>query len=94
MQLFAVKARLFLQKILHKPPFLCNIRPKFCIELRFCKHAKFSKVNAAEKFGVDFFSPLARFFARFERNLLKDNVLLKSLKTRLFSSKSFLAQNF
>ena len=26
----------------------------FCLLLRSFKHAKFSKVNAAEKFGVDF----------------------------------------
>ena len=69
-QLFAVSEAFFLPKFLHIPVFLCNNRLKFCFEPRFCKHAKFSKVNAAEKFGVDFFSPLARFFAHFERNRL------------------------
>ena len=72
---------------------LCNIGLKFGTEPRFCKHAKFSKVNATEKFGVDFFAPSVWFFGRFGVNYLTISNLLKVLKTRVFSSKSFLAQN-
>ena len=66
----------------------------FCLESLFCKHAKFSKVNAFWKFGVDFFQPSAAFFRQNCHKHLFTSHLAKVFKIRLFSAKNFLAQNF
>ena len=66
----------------------------FCLDCRFCKHAKFSKVNAAEKFGVDFWKRKGAKFLQNQHKSLYYNHLAKPLKTRVFSAKNFLAQNF
>ncbi len=44
------------------PYFCARFLLKFCPFSRFCKHAKFSKVNAKFSKGVDFFSHRSRFF--------------------------------
>ena len=72
----------------------CKISGKFGVVFRFCKHAKFSKVNAKFFCGVDFFQPSKEFLSCFEANELKISVLTNPLKTRVFSAKSFFVQNF
>ena len=66
----------------------------FWVVFRFCKHAKFSKVNAKFFCGVDFFKPSKGYFHRFSDKLLSISTLANPLKTRVFSSKSFFVQNF
>ena len=45
-------------------------------------------------FGVDFFEPSKGFLRYFETNHLKASRLANPLKTRVFSAKSFLVENF
>jgi len=73
---------------------LGDFLPFFCLDFLFCKHAKFSKVNAKFSKGVDFFQPSNAFFRKNKHKCLYSNYLAKSLKIRLFSAKNFLAQNF
>ena len=60
----------------------------------FCKHAVAKNGNAKFFFGVDFLKPAMPNFRQIQPNRLNDNHLAKPLKTRKFSTKSFLAQNF
>ena len=60
----------------HTPYFRARFLLKFCPFSRFCKHAKFSKVNAKFSKGVDF------------SNQLTISYLVNSQKTGVFSSKS------
>ena len=53
----------------------------FCLEFPFCKHAKFSKVNAKFSKGVDFFQPSVAFFRQ------------KQAQTSIFQSFSETFQN-
>ena len=69
----------------------CHI---FCFDSLFCKHAKFSKVNAFWKLGVDFFQPSAVIFRQNRYKYQYFSFLAKPLKTRLFPAKNFLAQNY
>ena len=66
----------------------------FGVDFLFRKHASDEKVNAKFFCGVDFFQPSMGFLRRFETNRLKTSNLSNSLKTRLFSTKSFFVQNF
>ena len=66
----------------------------FRLDLPFCKHTEFSKVNAFWKFGIDFFQPSAAIFFQNEHKHLYASRLAKPLKTRVFSAKNILAQNF
>ena len=43
------------RRFAHRPYFCAAISFKFCCFSRFCKHAKFSKVNAKFSKVVDFF---------------------------------------
>ena len=52
----------FLHTSTHSVQILGLFWTIFCTDSLFCKHAKFSKVNAFLKFGVDFFQPSAAFF--------------------------------
>ena len=78
----------------HRPHFCARFSLTFCYFLRFCKHAKFSKVNAKFSKVVDFFFSTNAFFRKNHHNRLIINNLIKPLKTRLFSSKSFFVENF
>jgi len=49
------KSRCKRRKIAHAPYYCARFSLLFCYFLRFCKHAKFSKVNAKFSKGVDFF---------------------------------------
>ena len=42
------------RRFAHRPHFCAGFSLKFCGFSRFCKHAKFSKVNAKFSKGVDF----------------------------------------
>ena len=50
-------------KFAHKPYFCARFLLKFCCFSRFCKHAKFSKVNAKFFCGLDFFFLNERLFS-------------------------------
>ena len=73
---------------------MCSILADFLADFRFCKHALSEKVNAKFFFGVDFFEPSKGFLRYFETNHLKASRLANPLKTRVFSAKSFLVENF
>ena len=73
---------------------LCNIFADFLADFRFCKHALSENGNANFFFGVDFFEPPKEFLRYIETNHLKDSYLINPLKTRVFSAKSFLVENF
>ncbi|MBQ8096342.1 MAG: hypothetical protein IJ243_04565 [Prevotella sp.] len=81
-------------KFAHKPYFCAGFSLKFCHVSRFCKHAKFSKVNAKFSKGVDFFSPRSPFICQSQINQLTINDLANPQKTGIFSSKSFFVENF
>ena len=66
----------------------------FWAVFRFRKHALSENGNAKFFCGVDFFEPSKGILWYFEANRLKSNHLLNSLKTRVFSAKSFLVENF
>ena len=72
----------------HIPYFCARFLLKFCPFSRFCKHAKFSKVNAKFSKGVDFFSHRSRFFCQNQANGLTVNYLVAPRKIGVFSSKS------
>ena len=80
------------RKFAHRPHFCAGFSLLFCYFSRFCKHAKFSKVNAKFFCGVDFFEPPKGFLCYFKTNRLKDIHLTNPLKTRVFSAKSFLVR--
>ena len=82
------------RRFAHLIYFCARFLLKFCPFSRFCKHAKFSKVNAKFFCGVDFFFSTNAFFCQNYHNCLIISNLAKHLKTRVFSSKSFFAQNF
>ena len=82
------------QKFAHGPCFCARFLLKFCCFSRFCKHAKFSKVNAKFSKVVDFFFSTSPFFYQKHPNRLIINNLAKPQKTGLFSSKSFFVENF
>ena len=67
---------------------------KFCYFSRFCKHAKFSKVNAKFSKGVDFFFSTNALFCKNQTNRLTINHLANLQKTGFFSPKSFFVKNF
>ena len=73
---------------------LCRFLADFWAVFRFRKHALSENGNAKFFFGVDFFEPSKGILWYFEANRLKSNHLLNSLKTRVFSAKSFLVENF
>ena len=73
---------------------LCSILDDFGADFRFRKHAPAENGNANFFFGVDFFEPSKGILQFFETNRLKANHLANSLKTRVFSAKSFFVENF
>ena len=82
------------RRIAHTPCFCAGFSRNFCSFSRFCKHAKFSKVNAKFSKVVDFFFSTSPFFCQKHPNRLIINNLAKPQKTGLFSSKSFFVENF
>ena len=78
----------------HIPYFCARFLRKFCPFSRFCKHAKFSKVNAKFSKVVDFFFSTKPLFCEIQINPLTINHLSNLQKTGLFSSKSFFVENF
>ena len=66
----------------------------FWAVFRFRKHALSENGNAKFFFGVDFFEPSKGILWYFEANRLKYSHLSNPLKTRVFSAKSFLVENF
>ena len=82
------------RRIAHRPCFCARFLLKFCCFSRFCKHAKFSKVNAKFSKVVDFFFSTSPFFCHNLLNRLIINNLANPQKTGLFSSKSFFVENF
>ena len=73
---------------------MCSILDDFGADFRFRKHAPAKNGNANFFFGVDFFEPAKGILWLFEANWLKASYLPNSLKTRVFSAKSFLVENF
>ena len=73
---------------------LCNILADFGVDFRFRKHALSENGNANFFFGVDFFEASKGILWYFEANRLESNHLLNPLKTRVFSAKSLLVDNF
>jgi hypothetical protein len=73
---------------------LCSILDDFGADFRFRKHAPAENGNAKFFFGVDFFEPSKGFLWHIEANQLKASCLTNPLKTRVFSAKSFLVENF
>ena len=73
---------------------LCSILADFGAVFRFRKHALSENGNANFFFGVDFFEPSKGILWLFDTNRLKANHLANPLKTRVFSAKSFLVENF
>ena len=73
---------------------LCRFLADFWAVFRFRKHALSENGNAKFFFGVDFFEPSKGILWYFEANRLESNHLLNPLKTRVFSAKSFLVENF
>ncbi|MBQ8096318.1 MAG: hypothetical protein IJ243_04445 [Prevotella sp.] len=82
------------RKFAHRPHFCAGFSLKFCPFSRFCKHAKFSKVNAKFSKVVDFFFSTKPHFCKNQNNPLTINHLAKPQKTDFFSSKSFFVENF
>ena len=82
------------RRIAHGPCFCARFLLKFCCFSRFCKHAKFSKVNAKFSKVVDFFFSSKPLFCKNQTNRLTINRLANPQKTGLFSSKSFFLENF
>ena len=82
------KSRHKRRKIAHIPYFCARFLLKFCYVSRFCKHAKFSKVNAKFSKGVDFFFSANAVFCQNHPNRLIINHLTNPLKIGIFSSKS------
>ena len=72
----------------HTPYFCARFLLKFCPFSRFCKHAKFSKVNAKFSKVVDFFFSSKPFFCQNQVNKLAISQLANPQKTGFFSSKS------
>ena len=58
------KSRRRRRKFAHIPCFCARFLRKFCYFSRFCKHAKFSKVNAKFSKVVDFFSERSPIFTK------------------------------
>ena len=73
--------------------FSWHISCVFWLVTHIFKHAKFSKVNAFWKFGVDFFKRKSPEFSQNVRNSLFLRRLSTPLKNRLFSDESLLVQN-
>ena len=71
----------------HRPHFCARFSLTFCYFLRFCKHAKFSKVNAKFSKVVDFFFSTKPLFCQNQVNQLTINHLVNPQKTDVFSSK-------
>ena len=82
------------RKFAHIPYFCARFLRKFSPFSRFCKHAKFSKVNAKFSKVVDFFFSTKPLFCKIQINPLTINHLSNLQKTGLFSSKSFFVENF
>ena len=82
------------RKFAHRPYFGAGFSRKFCYFSRFCKHAKFSKVNAKFSKVVDFFFSAKPLFCQNRINQLKINYLQNPQKTGIFSPKSFFVKNF
>ena len=76
------------RKFAHMPYFCARFSRKFCYFSRFCKHAKFSKVNAKFSKVVDFFFSSKPFFCQNQVNRLTISQLVNHQKTGVFSSKS------
>ena len=81
-------------KFAHRIYFCARFLLNFCYFSRFCKHAKFSKVNAKFSKGVDFFFSTNANFRQNRTNQLTINHLANHLKIGVFSSKSFFVENF
>ncbi len=71
-------------KFAHKPCFCARFLLKFCYFSRFCKHAKFSKVNAKFFCGVDFFFLSESRFLRILNQSTDRQILSKPSKNRRF----------
>ena len=82
------------RRFAHPPYFCARFSLKFCYFSRFCKHAKFSKVNAKFSKVVDFFFSAKPLFCQNRINQLKINYLQNPQKTGIFSTKSFFVKNF
>ena len=83
------------------PPLFCTnssfcaaFLPLFCLRRRFCKHAKFSKVNAKFSKVVDFLEPFGPKFFKDVVISLIFNRLLNPRKTGVFSSEKFSRSKF
>ncbi|MBQ8097513.1 MAG: hypothetical protein IJ243_10615 [Prevotella sp.] len=70
------------RKFAHTPRFCAGFSLKFCCFLRFCKHAKFSKVNAKFSKVVDFFFSTNAVFWQNQFKPLIISLFLNPLKTR------------
>ena len=76
------------RRIAHTSRFCAGFSLKFCSFSRFCKHEKFSKVNAKFSKVVDFFFSSKPFFCQNQVNKLAISQLANPQKTGFFSSKS------
>ena len=72
----------------HFPHFCARFLLQFCPFSCFCKHAKFSKVNAKFSKGVDFFFSTKPLLCQNQINQLTISDLANPQKTGVFSSKS------
>ena len=82
------------RKFAHVPHFCAGFLLKFCSSSRFCKHAKFSKVNAKFSKGVDFFFSTKPFFRQNHHNCLIINNLAKTQKNGLIFVQKFFRGEF
>ena len=80
-------------KFAHKPSFCARFLLKFCYFSRFCKHAKFSKVNAKFFCGVDFFFSANADFCEFRIKLLIDRYLANPQKQAFVRPKVVFVEN-
>ena len=82
------------RRIAHRPHFCARFLLKFCYFSRFCKHAKFSKVNAKFSKGIDFWKPRNAFFS-LKLNQFTDNQLFSKIsKNGLFFVQMFFRGEF
>ena len=82
------------RRFAHMIYFCARFLLKFCPFSRFCKHAKFSKVNAKFSKGVDFFFSTNADFHQNQAKPLAINHLANPQKTRVFSSKKLFRGKF
>ena len=68
----------------HRPHFCARFLLKFCPFSRFCKHAKFSKVNAKFSKVVDFFFPNEALFLLKSNQHTDNQPFIKPSKNRRF----------